>query len=261
MPAPSPSTFADFVEGHVPVDKELPFVHSTRCEYFFHLCSAGFLSPRTCPVFNEPLLYFFYGRPAYRSRAGDLPNTVMAPMPICFVFKPGILNGKLTKVFPFDTGAAHSGMFSPHVEPANLLSYGFNPTLAAIKKAVRAFFETNTEYYSATAKSGLSTSASTGISPVDSYYSLITEEGEATYDDRRAAIEGQTDQSLILKDNLLAVILPTPFLDDAAVRDAIVNQWRAYPLRYNHVRGTVPNHYVRVIADKLEEFLKGGGYL
>jgi hypothetical protein len=260
MSTASPSSFADFVDRHVPVDKELPFVHSTRCQVFHHLCSAGFLSPNECPVFKEPLLYFFYGRPAYRSRTGHLPNTAMAPMPICLVFKPGLFDGRLRRVFPFDTGAAHNGVFSPYVVPTDLMSFGFNPTLAAIKKAVRAFFETNSEYYAGTAKSGLKASPRTGLPAVDSYCSLITDEGVSSYDDRRAAIEGQMADLLPLKDNLLAIILPSPFLDDATVRDAIVYQWRAYPLCYNHVRGTAPNQSVGVIVEKLQAFLTKGGY-
>lgn len=260
MATPSPSSLAEFVDRHSPVDKELPFVHSTRCEFFRHLCSAGFLSPADCPVFSESLLYFFYGRPAYRSKAGSLPNTGILLMPICFVFKPGVLDSHLRRVFPFDTGAAYGGMFSPHISPTRLTEFCLTPTLLSIKKAVSTFFETNEAYFAATPKDNLRTNATSGLASLDCYCSLITQDGETPYDDRRAVIEVQTAAPVSLKDTLLAVILPTPFLDDAVVRNAIVNEWRSYPLRYNHYRGTAPAEYVRVIADRLEAYLDQGGY-
>jgi len=255
-----PSSIAEFVERHTPAAKELPFVHSTRCEFFDHLCAAGFLSPTDCPVFGEPLLYFFYGRPAYRAKAGSMPDTGTLLMPICFVFKPGTLETQLRRVFPFDTGAAYSGMFSPHIDPAKLAEFQLAPTLASIKKAVTAFFDTNDAYFSATPNPRLPILGGSGLASLDGYCSLILEEGVAAYDDRRAAIEAQIAAPISLKDTLLSVVLPSPFLDDPVVRDAIVNQWRAYPLRYNHYRGTIPSEYVRIIAEKVREFLYNGGY-
>jgi hypothetical protein len=260
MPSSPPASLAAFVDGHTPVTKELPFVHSTRCELFHHLCKAGFLSPSHCDVFGKPLLYFFYGRPAYRSKAGSLPNTDTALLPVCFVFKPAVLNGQMAQAFPFDSGAAHHGLFAPHIAPKNLPDFRLTPEMLSIKKAVSAFFETNEAYFAATAKPGFATAGPSGLPSLDGYRSLITEEGESHYDDRRAAIEVQTDKNVQLRDNLLTVILPTPFLGDPFVRDAITNEWRTYPLRYNHVRGTAPSEYVRTIVDLLRDFLGKGDY-
>jgi hypothetical protein len=181
-------------------------------------------------------------------------------MPICFVFKPGVLDAQLRRVFPFDTGAAHNGIFSPHIDPAKLAEFQLAPTVVSIKKAVTAFFNTNEAYFTASPNPALAALGVTGLNSLDCYCSLITEDGETGYDDRRGAIEAQTTAPISLKDTLLSVVLPTPFLDDDGVRDAIVNQWRAYPLRYNHIRGTVPSEYIRLIAEKVREFLVNGGY-
>ncbi len=256
---PSPLTFAEFVEAHTPVANELPLVHTTRCELFKQLCSAGYLSPRDCPVFKEPLLYFFYGRPAYRSKLGGRPDTLMNPMPICFVFKPGAVGPDFKRVFPFDSGAASAGMFVPHVEPGDLLAYSLPPNLATIRKAISAFFETNDNYFFGTPRSD--PAAANAISAIGSYRSLLNEGGPTHYDDRRSAIEVQSDQNLILRNNVHAVVLPTPFLKFPDVRHAIVNEWRATPIRYSHFRGTVPNEYVRIIAEKVETLLTNGEYI
>ncbi len=259
MPTP-PLSIADFVDGHRPVAKELPFVHSTRCEFFNHLCAAGFLSPTDCPVFNEPLLYFFYGRPAYRSKTGSMPDTGIMLMPICFIFKPGVLDTNLHRVFPFDTGAAHGGMFAPHIDPARLNEFQLNPTLVSIKKAVTAFFDTNEAYFAATPNPALPTAGTTGLTSLDCYCTLITTEGVATYDDRRAVIEVQTAVPISLRDTLLSVVLPRPFLDSPDVRNAIVHDWRAYPLSYDHVRASIPSEYVRDIVKDVREYLVKGDY-
>ncbi len=249
--------FADFVETRSPAPGlELPFVHSTRCEFFPHLCSAGFLSPRDCPVFNEPLLYFFYGRPAYRSRIGSKPDPDLTLFPVCFVFKSGVFDTTIKRAFPFDTGAANGGMFAPHVTAASVSEFTINPSIQSIQRAVGAFFDTNGNYYTGVPGS-LTSGSPTGLNTVDCYCRLISEPGEKDYDDRRFTMEVQTTQSVILRDNLSAVVLPSPFLDMAGVMETIVKEWRTQPIRYSHHHGTAPNEYVRTIMEKVENHLRG----
>ncbi|SEK00155.1 hypothetical protein SAMN05518849_1256 [Sphingobium sp. AP50] len=64
------------------------------------------LDPVPCPVFNkEPLIYFFYGRPAYRASAQIQSNGLDAYAPICIIMKPDAADPR--RIFPFDSGAFH----------------------------------------------------------------------------------------------------------------------------------------------------------
>jgi hypothetical protein len=66
------------------------------------------LRPRLCPVFNEDVLYLFYGGPFYRRTFSPTEDT--AELPIAFVFHPSVLQ-RVKRYYPFDTGAAASGRF------------------------------------------------------------------------------------------------------------------------------------------------------
>jgi hypothetical protein len=259
MPSQQPTSFAEFVEAHAPAKNDLPFVHSTRCEFFKSLATTGQLHPTTCAVFKEPLLYFFYGRPAFRPRGGSKPDTTRGLLPVCFVLKPDVIDAHLHRVFPFDSGAASKGLFAPHVSAVQ--GFGIATTVMAIKKAVTAFFETNEAYFLAMPRTDLANHPGRSLAPVNCYCSLIGSEGVADYDDRRCAFEVQTKISVPLKDNLLTVILPTPFLGEPNIRNVICKEWRSFPVCYNHILATPPSEYVRVVTEKAHDFLKNGGYL
>lgn len=260
MPTPASASFSEFVDQQPPTSETLPFVHNSRCELLEHLCNAGYLSPTSCDVFLEPLLYFFYGRPAFRSRKGSRPSTFKGFLPVCFVLKPEIFDGQIARAFPFDTGAANERMFRPHILKDNFTEFNLSPTLESIRKAVGSFFETNSSYFAAIPKPSAAARGST-LDTVNKYCALIGQTGENRYDDRRAAIEIQTRSNLDLKDNLLTVVMPRPFLDDSTIMTKIIGDWKIRPRLYNHINGTIPNEYVRLLVDKVDDYLVERGLL
>jgi hypothetical protein len=251
--------FARFVDNHPGMTEELPLVHSTRCEKFLEIAKTRSLAPQPCPVFNEPLLYLFYGRPAYRSKVGTKPSTDIAYCPVCFVFKPYTISAEVIRVFPFDSGASKGGLFEPQVARADTDNFQLSTTLESARRAASLFFDTNQNFFIGEPRRGLI------IPPTEEealrYYGLISHDGEDDYDDRRSAIEVQASTAISLRDILLAVILPLSFLQDADVKKVVVQEWRTYPITYSTVRGTIPRDYARDVSVKLESFLKEGQYL
>jgi len=162
-------------------------------------------------------------------------------------------------MFPFDSGAWQGGRFKKHIASDQVAHYELTAAIDSARRITHLFFETNTNYFVGDAKKGLAIPASE--IEAASYYQLITEEGEADYDDRRSSIELQARDNITLKDTLLTVILPCSFLQSAAVRNVIVKSWRTYPLAYSTVKGTMPSEYNPVIRAMLQEHLKRGGYL
>ena len=241
------------------MNEELPLVHSTRCEKFADIAKARSLIPQLCPVFGEPLIYLFYGRPAYRSKNGSTPSTDIAYCPVCFVFKPYTISAQLIRLFPFDSGASKGGLFEPHISRTDTDNFQLSLTLESARRTINFFFETNAKFFVGEPKRGLFI-PDAELEALN-YYQLVSHEGDEAYDDRRSAIEVQANIAIELRDTLLAVILPFSFLQESDIRKVIVKDWRTYPITYSTVRGTIPSEYVRVIAEKLRSYLEDGGYL
>jgi hypothetical protein len=85
------------------------------------------------------------------------------------------------------------------------------------------------------------------------FYELLMRAGPVDYDDRKSAIEVQVNQSITLRYQLLFVVLPREFLEEAAIRDAIINVWNCDPVVYATFRGDAPASYYSVVREKVRE--------
>jgi hypothetical protein len=253
-------SFSDYIQKQAMGSVELPVVHTAE---YFHLASiqaSNTLRARTCKVFNESLLYFFYGRPAYRDASQTIPTRDVGFYPICFVFRPGTVSTKAKRVYPFDTGASESGLYEPAIKRAAVLAD--YPLLAAIESAmkiVRYFFETDEKYMSNKPKSGLLFSSTE--SNAQSYYDLINGGGSPDCDDRCSAVEIQIAEDLDIRNSLMAVALPTCFLEDDNLAKTIMNVWRAQPLTYDADVGMRPLEFHGVIRHLIRRFYLQSGLL
>ena len=81
----------NFIKDYSP-QPMLPLMHVTKAETFArYLAKNEKLEPRTCPVFGEALLYFFYGRPAYKL---DNENPIITDeylFPVCFIDRKSVV--------------------------------------------------------------------------------------------------------------------------------------------------------------------------
>lgn len=255
----APDTFASFVGKQSTDLRELPLIHSTECFKARQIASDGNLRTSKCDVFEDALLYFFYGRPAYRSRGGVKPSTEAELCPVCFVVKPDAISGQIHRVFPFDSGASATGKFAPYVTESTFEDFEINGSLESVRRLVALFFETNGNYYLGRARD--LTGKQWPDDETECYYGLISHAGKEWYDERRSAVECQIRDDVALHGNVLAVVLPTAFLEDQAMREKIEGEWDAKLIKYPTYHGSIPSHYHAVIRDRLHGFLEKGGYL
>lgn len=252
--------FSDFVQKQVLTSIELPVVHTTE---YFRLGSIGAsntLQATACKIFKEPLLYFFYGRPAYRDASQTTPARDVSFYPICFVFRPGTVGKKAKRVYPFDTGASQSGLYEPAIKRTDALTtYPVLTAIQSAKKIVSGFFETDERYLSNTPKPGLLFSASDR--DAQSYYELINGGGASACDDRCSAVEIQVADCLDVREGIMAVVLPTCFLEDGGLAKTIVGTWHAQPLTYSADIGTRPIEFHGVVRHLIREYYRRVGYL
>lgn len=255
----SPRSLSQILAECNPVSGKLPLVHVTKSEFMNSIIHEGSLSTRVCRFFNEELIYFFYGRPSYRIGSPEKPTTQLLHFPVCFVFKPDAEIGSgISRVYPFDSGAGMSNFFSPDVIEGDLQHFELNPTIDSAQRTVAYFFHSNERYFNGEAKEGLLFTETDAIA--ERYYRLVRHAGEERYDDRRSSIEVQFKSRLTLEENLMAVVLPRGLLDAPGVLEAI-HQWKALPIVYCSVWGTIPSEYTAVIREKLANLFTEKGYL
>jgi hypothetical protein len=236
------------VRSHKKIKEELPLIHTSRCELLSPIVSANALEPRLCRVFAEPLTYFSYGRPAYRSKLGSSPGDSLALCPVCFVFKPHVLPREVARVFPCDSGALHDDRFGPMLTSADMGSLELDPTLDAARRYVDLFFPTNSQYYLGRVRKFVGARLDEAARR---FLGLLISSGPVQFDDRCSAVEIQVRERIDLPHKLLYVILPREYLDRPAIRNAVFNVWNCEPILYSTVHGDSPSAYYSVLRDRL----------
>jgi hypothetical protein len=254
------TSFSDYVQKQAMSPGELPVVHTTEYHRLPAIQASNMLNAATCKVFKEPLLYFFYGRPAYRDDSQIKPARDVGFYPICFVFGSGAIGSQAKRVFPFDTGAGQSGLYEPAIKRSVAVSdYQLLTAVESAKKIVGGFFDTDEEYLSNNPKGGLVFSSTEA--EAQSYYRLINGGGDPECDDRYSAIEIQLGSNIDIRDDIMAVVLPTCFLDDAPLAETILKTWRAEPLTYDAVIGMRPLEYHGAIRLLIGQFYRRQGFV
>lgn len=230
--------------------EELPLIHTSRCEYLTSIISTGTLEPRPCEVFKESLLYLFYGRPAYRSTKGTKSGEPIALCPVCFVFKPRTVSQSLYRIYPCDSGVLAHDRLIPEITAADLYDLVVDPHIENARRLVSLLFVQNSDYFVGKVVSG----KSFGTGTVEArFYSLLQRPGPADYDDRKSAIEVQVNHGISLAEQLLFVVLPKEFLEEPAIRNAIINVWNCDPIAYLTFNGDAPAAYYSVVRQKVTE--------
>jgi len=211
-------------------------------------------------VFQEHLIYFFYGRPAYRHALGSEPSGNLDLCPVCFVFKPHTIGSKAKRVFACDSGGVHKGYFEDHLFPPDRDEMQLDTTLDSARKLVPLVFGDNSRYYTGEAKSALPAAFAPGT-PAARFHALLTDTAAGAGDDRRSAIEVQMDSPVTLDHHLLYVILPMDKLNEPGIREVILQNWQTDPIGYKVTKFRQPHEYRTLIGDLLEERYKQGGRL
>ncbi len=178
--------------------------------HFRTIVESGYLSPVRCTVFDEDLVYFFYGRPAYR-RAAD-PIVTSPKAPVVLILSPEVL--KLPhRVFPFDSGAFPKRFKRWLMDEMELHHFELDADEGSPPRHVAAFFQNNNNYLNCvTTTQPAASGAEMEAETLYRIYNDTTSTDEI--DDRRHAVEVQINSRIPLDDShILAIILPNQCLD------------------------------------------------
>jgi|TARA_B100000378_G_scaffold278882_1_gene284114 hypothetical protein len=252
-------SFSDYLNGFAPADGMMHLMHSTTVATGASIIVQGELRTRPCTVYGgEDLLYLFYGRPAFKPLAGALPSGIDEHLPMCLVIDPDLL-GEAIRILPFDSGGY--SRYSNHTGVAvTRPDFELGPGCEIPMRLVRAFFDTNSNYYHQ------KPTADQGAIPITqlaarAFARLASDPALADDDDRRSTIEIQIGKTVPLAKALRAVIAPPVLLSDAEVMrtlDALPDVKRVTYSTYGRQQ---PTAYVGTVYDKVASFLIGEGVM
>jgi hypothetical protein len=243
--------------GKAPCLPMLPLTHMTGAGDFQQIRAAESLAVTQCPDYNEPLLYLFYGRPAYRPFPDEGPSWINDLRPVCVLLRPDALK-QVARIAVVDTGALHRGLYKRHLGPAvRREDFELGEDLGEAASFVGAVFGSNLAYYLGRARNDLQ------AGPLDfaaqAYRSIITDRARAESDGRRATIEVHSSADIPLgKDTVLAVALPEEFLQDDKVLN-LLKHCECDVIPYD-LYGDSPSSDSREVMVRVKAYLQDRGY-
>lgn len=250
--------FDDFVQKHHSFPGRLPSTHATdtfTARKIFKQKQE--LAPSQCPVFKELLLYFFYGRVAYRVHPNEPANALTSYAPVCFVLKPAaVANAK--RIYPFDTGAFEAKFYENSMHhKMERGDFEVSNGDESPQRIVKAFFGTNKDYIEN--KPCLKAPNDPLDLEVESFIALINDPTKNTRDDRVSAIEIQVDRSVPLSGNLLAAILPNNLRTTWLIPE--LRKISATPLFYSITNRMKPSESVGSLTNTLYNYFESEKYI
>ena len=123
--------------------KDLPVIHTTTESVLFNIMLEKQLkSPKKCKVYEESLVYFFYGKASFYTDT-EIINFSTDP-PLCILFDSENLNNEnLKRVLPFDSGGYDRYNITKYSKDQFTVS---NPKLDVCRKLIYFLYDTNQNY-------------------------------------------------------------------------------------------------------------------
>ncbi len=200
-----------------PHTKPLAWCHTTDAYGFRTILETGSLSPQLCSVFKEDLIYFFYGRPAYRLN-NDAGAVQSAKAPVVIMLDPDITR-RGRRLYPFDTGAFEAKRYAKWMhEKMKLTDFQLKCEPDAPKRYVSAFFGDNDNYLLQRSRARRK-SADPLAFEVETIQTMLADTDVSQSDGRRIAMELQVPTTIPLDATaVLAIILPEDQLSSPIVK-------------------------------------------
>lgn len=218
-PLGGPSPLWKWLSTISPVAKRLAWCHTTDAFRLRKIIADGVFAPSHCDVFGEELLYFFYGRPAFRREESEQVR-LSSRAPVSVILSPD-LSDKGRRLFPFDSGAfsSHYSQWMHH--GMKLADFELACPGDAPQRSVAAFFGTNADYLRASPSQP--PKPYQGEFEVESVVELLKDPGSSKADDRRLAVELQVSRPVAFDaTSVLALVVPDELVQ-AAWFDSFLN--------------------------------------
>lgn len=170
----------------------------------------------TCEVFDEEIVYLFYGRPSFKYKVKPGSTTNLAPYPVCFVFTPKILH-QIKRLYPIDSGALEQKVLDKFIyDKIERIDFEMEPEGRRISDIILHFHGGNEDYLNYRINNN---NIDPGYFESIAYAEMHKSFGRDISDERRVTIEAQFDNGIKLTTEVIeAIILPRALLDSIHFR-------------------------------------------
>lgn len=251
------SIISNYISQHlVPINiaEQLPLMHSCECFDSRNIFESGQIEARSCKVFGEKLLYFFYGKPSYPVGEKIKENrTDIEYCPVCFIVSLDEI--EIYKVFPFDTGAFKANRYAEFLHRnMRLDDFELTSSRSGIQEYIQIFFGNNQNYIQGEAiiKNVLESPC------VKALVSILNATSNTSFDERANTVEVISHKSILLKDAVECVILPENLLRDSCIEEYLSKNGISH-MEYTVRKLTAPSRYNEVVFDRAMEYIKKRG--
>ena len=204
QPREGASPLWSWLTGVIPVTENLLWCHTTDGFRLRDVIRAGTLSVTRCNVLDEDLLYFFYGRPAFR-RNEDEQLRLTSKSPVVVVLRSDLV-ARALRMFPFDSGAFEAGRYKNWIHPKmTLADFELAQGSDAPQRCVSAFFGSTNNYFRLEGQKPVL--PYDGEFEVESLVALVNDPDASTADDRRMAVELQVGLDIPFDRTTIAALL------------------------------------------------------
>lgn len=218
----------------------LPIMHS--CEVFDceSIIEDVQLKPTMCPVFEEELLYFFYGKPSYQVGEKEKQNrTDDLCCPVCFIIDIDRID--IYRVFPFDSGAFKHGMYSQFIHKhMKIDKFEIDNKINSIRAYVSVVFSNNWNYIN-----GITVEKQAENTYTNALLRMLSANGGFNIDERANTIEVICRNPVDISKDVRGIVLPEGLLRKKGISNFILNnkiEYKTYevrnmtsPIRYNEI--------------------------
>ncbi|MDE8763646.1 MULTISPECIES: hypothetical protein [Rhizobium] len=261
-PREAKTRFLNFVREHLIEEcNPLPLIHITPAYRFAEIIPGDELIPVWCEIFQQELIYTFYGRPAYKSQ--DMVNSELEfNWPIVLLFDHANV-GEIKRIMPFDSGAFNDRIYANYFhKDSQMLDFELPGDIGYATALASIFYTSPQRYMTANADRnpniGLSHFEAQGVQALNQVPVFSRRTGERR-DERSSTIEVQIGEKIKLIDNVMAIILPQQYVDHEEIMDAVA-RWhlptkniRYYDMVYLQDNSSVSGEIYRVVREIYRE--------
>lgn len=239
---------------------DLPFFHTCKGENLRDIFLSKEITPSQCKIFNKPLTYLFYGKPAYRVSGGGSTSRDCGRFPVTFIIELDENSASVEQIFPFDTGAFVNEIFKDVFETeTNPKKYKLGSSLEDIRKFITCFYSTDKNYFYC--KPNIKKD---GFDPfsfeLNRILKLIEEGSSKKYDNRAYTVELQIASPLVFDNSSIrAILLPADFMGSSDFADYLYNN-DIEAITYN-LEQVDPSHMTPHLNALAEEYMKNNNIL
>jgi len=241
--------FGDFVEENEAHEPLLPLAHTFRAAHLETLIKEKTLFTRECDTFlKENLLYFYYGKPAYRLDRDEetIDNTDLEYLyPVTILLNSKGLKHAPAKVFASDSGALEAGIFNKDVGLAvKPQTFQLVNKVKSAAKVVKTFYGDNHNYYYGKPFHKDEVEYDISDSNISKYIQLISN-NISQGDNRKRTVEVIFNEDIDLtKCDIDLVIFPVKFEESEKLMNLLKNvlkvNYKSYDTDLNKPNEAVP---------------------